>query len=175
MKKIISFLLSLIIIQANITPCLAGNMTYKLNRGTAVKVRITSTISSKSKTTASAIVDADVYDATTNTIVIKGGTPVQLNIDSKKAKGMGKAGYIHVKNMTTTAVDGKTISLSGAMNENGDGKAGLALGLGLGTGLTVLPLVGFFFFLIKGDNVEIPSDTIIPNVVAADNYSIQAE
>ena len=170
MKKAISIFFIAIMLQYSVLPCFAGNV---LERGTVVKVRTTTTISSNSNNLISAVVDANVYDVQKKDVLIKAGTPVNINVEAKKAKAMGKAGHIYLKGMTTTSVDGQIISLSGGMNQKGDSKAGLAVGLGLGTGLTVLPIVGFFFFLIKGENVEIPSETLIPNVVVAEEYTIK--
>lgn len=61
------------------------------------------------------------------------------------------------------------------MNLQGDSNKGAALGCGLGLGLTLLPGVGFFFFCIQGENVEVPENTILQNIVVNDNYTIKAE
>ena len=143
-----------------------------LNRGTSLSVRITSSINSKSNgSSPTAIVENDVKD-TEGSILIKRGTPVQLQIEKKKARGCGKAGYVNVKCVSTTAVDGQNISLEGNIDSEGDNKKGLAIGLGVGLGLTFLPFVGFAFLAIKGEQAKIQSDTIIPNVFVMNDYNI---
>ena len=143
-----------------------------LDRGTALSIRITSQISSKSKVTPTAIVENDVKDRD-SVILIKRGTPVQLQIDKKKAKGCGKAGYVQVKCVSTSAVDGQSIALEGSMDAEGDNKKGLAIGLGVGLGLTVLPGIGFAFLAIKGEQAVIPANTVIPNVFVMNDYTIE--
>lgn len=144
-----------------------------LDRGTSLSVRITSPISSnKSKGAPNAIVENDVKDKD-GAILIKRGTPVQLQIERKKAKGCGKAGYVQVKCISTSAVDGQSITLEGSTDAEGDNKKGLAIGLGVGLGLTVLPFVGFAFLAIKGERATIPANTIIPNVFVMNDYIIK--
>ena len=151
----------------------------KLNNGKSVSIRITNDVSSKTnKRTIQepmAIVDRDVTDASGDVVLIRRGTPVQLSSAIAKSKGMGKPGSIKINCVSTTAVDGTPISLFGGMNLQGDNRKGAALGCGLGLGLTVLFPVGFFFFCLQGENVEIPANTMIQNVVVNDNYMISAE
>lgn len=142
-----------------------------LKRGTNVSVKLTSVAASNKKNPVTAIVAADVIDQTTKQTLIKMGTPVVLSVDQVKAKGMGKGGSISVNAISTTAVDGKTVMLMGSTSKAGD-NTGTALTLGLVMGLLVLPGVGFFFFCLKGEKVELPRDTIIPNVMIADDYAI---
>ena len=143
-----------------------------LQRGTSLSVRITSQISSKKKASApTAIVENDVREKN-GIVVIKRGTPVQLQIEKKKARGCGRAGYVNVKCVSTTAVDGQNITLEGNIDAEGDNKKGLAIGLGVGLGLTVLPTVGFAFLAIKGGQAEIPSNTLISNVFVMNDYMI---
>ena len=117
------------------------------------------------------IVENDVKDKAVNTL-IKRGTPVQLQIEKKKAKGCGKAGYVNIKCISTTSVDGQNISLEGSMDSEGDNKKGLAIGLGVGLGLTFLPFVGFGFLAIKGEQAKIQANTIMPNVFIMNDYEI---
>lgn len=143
-----------------------------LSRGTTLSVRITSQISSKSKGTHTAFVENDVKSKD-GAVLIKRGTPVELQIEKKKAKGCGRAGYVQVKCISTSAVDGQNIILEGSTDAEGDDKKGLAIGLGVGLGLTFLPFVGFAFLAIKGNQAVIPSNTLIPNVFVMNDYEIQ--
>lgn len=143
-----------------------------LERGTSLSVRITSQITSKKSSTASAIVENDVKGKN-GKIVIKRGTPVQLQLNKKSARGCGKAGYVSVKCISTQATDRQNITLEGNISDEGENRKGLAIGLGVGLGLTVLPFVGLAFLAIKGQNAVIESNTIIPNVFVMNDYTIE--
>lgn len=166
MKKTMSLVMAFLMLNLSV---FAGS---PLNRGTSLSVRIISSISSKNDgVSPSAIVENDVKDKAGNTL-IKRGTPVQLQIEKKKAKGCGKAGYVNIKCISTTFVDGQNISLEGSMDSEGDNKKGLAIGLGVGLGLTFLPFVGFGFLAIKGEQAKIQANTIMPNVFIMNDYEI---
>ena len=141
--------------------------------GQQVNVRLLNALESKTniQATPSAIVDANIVDANGN-ILVKRGTPVQLTLDTQRARGLGKAGSININCLSTTAVDGQQIFLLGGMTAMGDDREGLAIGLGIGAGIVVFP-VGFFCLCIKGEEAYIPSNTIITNVVVDDNYTIK--
>lgn len=143
-----------------------------LDRGTTLSVRVTSRITSKTEGSPSAIVENDVKGKD-GRVLIKRGTPVQLQIDRKKARGVGKPGYVTVKCLSTSAVDGQNILLEGSVNEEGNDKKGLSVGLGVGLGLTFLPGVGFAFLAIKGEEAVIENNTVIPIVVVMNDYSIE--
>ena len=142
-----------------------------LRRGTVVIVKTQSDVSSKSKnSTLNAIVDSDVKTSD-GTVVISRGTPVMANMQTKKAKGVGKPGVIEIKSMTTTSVDGQNILLYGNATEEGQSKRGKAIGLG----------VGLFFFLgpiflaclaKKGGQAKIPAGTVFTQFSTADEYQI---
>ncbi len=142
-----------------------------LRRGTTVSVRITSDISSKQSGSPSAFVENDVTNAD-GRMVIKRGTPVQLDIKRTKARGAGKPGEVTVRCISTTAVDGQAVSLEGTTSETGDSKKGLALGLGIGLGLTFLPFVGFALCAIKGQQAVVEANTVIHNVMVTGDYQI---
>ena len=141
-----------------------------LTRGTVVYIRTMSEISSKSNASLDAVVDADVKSPD-GQVLIKKGTRVNMNVDVKKAKGVGKPGTITLKNLSTTSVDGQTIYLSGSIHETGENKHGKVLGVGLG--------VGFFLFTPmlcylakKGGEAVIPSGTVYSQFSVADEYPI---
>lgn len=155
------------------TLCLAGSLSgQNLQAGKAIPVRLTNQILSNAKVNVDpmAIVERDVKDAKTGSILIKRGTPVRLDAQIQKAKGVGKGGFINLICLSTTAVDGQTIALQGGMNVVGDNNKGTALGVGLGVGLFCWPAM--FCLCIKGEKVEIPANTLIHNVVVNDDYNI---
>lgn len=141
-----------------------------LERGTALSVRITSQITSKKEGTASAIVENDVKGKD-GKVVIKRGTPVQLQLEKKSARGCGKPGYVNIKCISTQAVDGQSITLEGSISDEGESKKGLAVGLGVGLGF--FTLIGFVCLAIKGEKATIESNTIIPTVFVMNDYTIE--
>ena len=143
-----------------------------LERGTTLSVRITSQVTSKNEGSPSAIVENDVKSKD-GRVLIKRGTPVQLQIDRQKARGVGKPGSVTVKCVSTNAVDGQSILLEGSVIGEGNDKKGLSIGLGVGLGLTFLPGVGFAFLAIKGEQAVIENNTIIPTVVVMNDYSVE--
>lgn len=143
-----------------------------LERGTTLSVRIISQVTSKNEGSPSAIVENDVKSKD-GRVLIKRGTPVQLQIDRQKARGVGKPGSVTVKCVSTNAVDGQSILLEGSVSGEGNDKKGLSIGLGVGLGLTFLPGVGFAFLAIKGEQAVIEKNTIIPTVFVMNDYSVE--
>ena len=137
-----------------------------------MSVRITSQVTSKNEGSPSAIVENDVKSKD-GRVLIKRGTPVQLQIDRQKARGVGKPGSVTVKCVSTNAVDGQSILLEGSVIGEGNDKKGLSIGLGVGLGLTFLPGVGFAFLAIKGEQAVIENNTIIPTVFVMNDYSVE--
>ncbi len=169
MKKIICILAIICTFTAEAQP-------IKINSGQIISIRTTKSVSSRTKNPdVTAIVERDIKDISGEKILIRRGTPIELTVKTQKAKGVGKAGSIDISLLSTTAVDGQRISLLGGINCEGNNREGAALGCGLGLGLTVLFPVGFFFLCIKGENVEIPANTIIQNAIINDNYLIRVE
>ncbi len=170
--RIVMLKKSLAIILASLIFNLSVFAATPLERGTTVSVRLTSSANSKQKTNPTAIIENDVKNRE-GVVLIKRGTPVTLQIERKKAKGCGKGGYLHVKCVSTTAVDGQHITLEGAVEQEGDKKVGLALGLGIGLGLTFLPFVGFAFLAIKGEQAKVDANTLITPVYVMNDYAIE--
>ena len=165
-KKSIAIILAAMMINLSVF------VSKPLDRGTTLSVRITSQITSKSKGTPTAIVENDVKNRQGD-LLIKRGTPVLLQVDREKAKGCGKGGYLNIRCISTTAVDGQTVTLDGSLNDEGSDKKGLAIGLGVGLGLTFLPFVGFAFLALKGEQAKIEANTIVPNVYVTNDYNIE--
>ena len=143
-----------------------------LTRGTALQVKIVESLSSKKATNAVALVDYDVVKD--GKVLIKAGTPVQVQVDRKKCRGVGRPGSLTVKPLTTTTVDGQTILLSGGTLEvEGKKRTGKAVGLGVGLGVGLLcpPLLACL--AIKGDHAVIESGTVLSNVIVANEYDIK--
>lgn len=159
MKKVALSIILIIVISIT-------NKSFSQNISGMTSVQLGSVIKSETKNnnSNSAFITTDVYDKDNN-IWIKAGTPVVINITTQKAKGMGEPGILEIQCVSTVDINGRQVSLKGSLYQEGEEKKGTALGLGLGLGLTVLFPFGFFFFMIKGKNITIPPNTIIPNVI----------
>ena len=154
-------------------------MGHELHGGQPVHVRLTSPIDTKlaKKNTfiqVTAIVEQDVRADGNGDILIRRGTPIELDAQIVRAKGVGKPGSVFLRCLSTQAVDGQVINLQGTFEKTGGSRKGTALGVGLGVGLTVCWPV-LFCLCIKGEQVVIPENTMIHNVVVNGNYSIRAE
>lgn len=144
-----------------------------LSNGKSVPVRLTSDIYTKSKTAVEpiAVVDADIKSDDGSRVLIRRGTPVNIDAKVQRARGVGKPASVRLLFLSTTAVDGQTVRLQGGYNATGDSRRGLALGVGLGVGLTVCwPCL--FCLCIKGENVTVPENTVFSNVVTNDSYAV---
>ena len=164
MKRIFCLLLALAVLN------LSTLSSAPLLRGTVVYIRSMSEVSSKTSNSMDAIVDADVKTSD-GSVLIKKGTRVNANMDVQKAKGVGKPGFIIIKNLSTTSVDGQTIYLAGSVKEEGESKRGKALGLGLGLGLCLFPPC-LAILAMRGEQAVIPSGTVFNQFSVADDYQI---
>lgn len=167
MRRFITLLVALVICGA------ASAQEYNLKSGQQIPVRIMSSVSSDNhmQSLPMAIVDANITDSNGN-ILISRGTHVVLNTERVRRKGVGKAGYIQIDCLTTTAVDGQTIYLMGGIGACGRDREALAIGLGVGAGIVAFPF-GLFCLCIKGEEAYIPGNSVISGVVIDDNYTIK--
>lgn len=98
---------------------------------------------------------------------------MELQVETMRARGCGRAGSVSAACTTTRAVDGQSITLNGDISAEGQSKKGLALGLGIGLGLTVLPFVRLAFLAIKGEAAKIGAGSLINHTYVAGNYLIR--
>lgn len=86
--------------------------SYCLPAGHKISIRILSTLNSKKDTrmTPSAEVAGDVYDETGEFILIRKGTPVTLQVETRKANLSGSVGRITITAISTTAYNGREIT-----------------------------------------------------------------
>ena len=107
--------------------------------------------------TGSVVVSNDVMKD--GKIVIAAGTPVVLDIQSEKHRGLGQPGTIMVRPVSTTDVNGQVVSLNGAEKSDiGKNRRGAAVACGIVFGIITFP-VGLLFLCIKGGNASIPAGT----------------
>ena len=91
--------------------------TVCIPKGTNVSIRIIETINSqeahKKKTAPQAVVSGDVWDANGEIILIKGGTPVSVQMKSKRATCVGDVGSVEIQPISTVAYNGRLITFDG--------------------------------------------------------------
>ncbi|MCR4966156.1 MAG: hypothetical protein K6A41_10950 [Bacteroidales bacterium] len=103
----------------------------------------------------SAVVSADVK--MNGNVVIAAGTPVILDIQYEKRRGMGRPAIITATAVSTTTVDGQVVALNnGVKRDEGKNRRGAAIGCGATFGVILFP-VGLLFLCIKGGDAAIPS------------------
>lgn len=142
-----------------------------LKSGTQVVLISTSDTNSESGEQPIFVVFQDVKDLNGN-ILIAQQTPVNIEVESKKRKGVGKPGEINIKFVSTTSTDGQNIMLNGVKSFIGEDNKAKALGVGLGVGLLLaLPMIAYI--AKKGGSAEIKSGTIVPTVTVLSEYSIK--
>ena len=80
-----------------------------LQEGTRISVKITTEMSSQHYTNPTTIVASDVYDQDGEYIIIKKGTPVEIQTKIIKATLFGDEGTIELTPISTLAIDGREI------------------------------------------------------------------
>lgn len=165
MKQYILLLSLLFISQAIIAQIL-------LKKGSPVFIELTTEANSNKKQDVRAVVGFNVEDPQTGETLITKGTPVALAVQRKKSRGLGKGGWLQIKVISTTAIDGRQILLDGIFTKEGLDRRGTALGLGIGLGLTYLPGFGFFFLMIRGQKIVLPQGSLLYDIYVAEKYWI---
>lgn len=143
----------------------------KLQTGTQVVLIPTTNFNSESQEQPQFVVFQDVVDVNGN-VLIANQTPVILESELIKRKGIGKPGEIHLNFISTTSVDGQKIFLKGTKKIVGEDKSKKVLGISLGLGLMLIsPMLAFLSK--KGGSAEITNATTISNIIVLGEYSIK--
>lgn len=105
----------------------------------------------------SAVVSDDVYY--NGKILIAAGTPVIMDIQYQRNRGLGVPATVSAKPVSTTDIYGQVWPLyADARTMTGKDRHGAAIGCGVAFGIVTFP-VGLLFLCIKGGDVEIEEDT----------------
>lgn len=144
-----------------------------LPAGKNIPVKLTTRIYSNSNTQIepAAVVDIDIRDDSGTHILIRQGTPVVLDAQIQKARGVGKPASVKLSCTTTKTVDGQIVRLRGEYYKEGESRKGAALGIGLGVGIPFF-LPGLFFLCLKGEKITIYENTLFQNIYTDDSYQI---
>lgn len=124
-----------------------------------VPVRTTKEITSQDKniSVVSGIVDGDVYYK--GSLIIRNGTPVEMNLTCNRARALGNAGSVSISLIRTFDVNNHPVRLYKNFTVMGEDREMLAIGLGLG--LCAITVVGYLALLIKGTEAVVNPGTII--------------
>ena len=107
--------------------------------------------------TESAVVSHDVFKD--GKLVIAAGTPVVLNIERTKHRGLGVPGTLTMKPVSTVDVNNQIIPLTGeSKNDTGKNRKGAAIACGVVFGIIWFP-VGLLWLCMKGGNAAFPAGT----------------
>ena len=99
--------------------------------------------------------------------VIPAETEIRLRItELQKKRALGRGGHIALAVMSTTAIDGSTINLSGTFDEKEAAKLAKTIGLAILTPWTLF---------MKGDEATIPAGAIFNVVIPAETRVQVAE
>ena len=140
---------------------MTGNGDVILNAGTSVPLETISMIRSDQVTVGQTIdfrVKSDVKVGD-KTVISAGSIAKGQVMRAKKAKGLGKEGFVEIQIKSVQAVDGQEVLLSGGnVYQEGDDKQTLSILLGV--------LVCILFLTMKGKNAEVPPGYQVTSGVA---------
>lgn len=144
-----------------------------IKSGTPVRVKLDQTVQSAIIiSSGGGVVASDVADEDGN-VLIKWGTPVELNVARLPAKAWGRPGEIKIDAVSTTATDGSLVPLSGGYYQMGQDRRTEAWLVALG-GCVLVPLVGIVAGLfVTGENVIVPYDYTLPSVKVTNDVNLK--
>ena len=143
------------------TPCLSAEVAIPPGT-TFFGVIVDPITSSPDEFRENQIVSAKIYEplVINGSTVIAAETVIRLRIaELQKKKAMGRGGHISLVVMSTTAVDGSTINLSGTFDEKEAAKLAKTVGLAIVTPWTLF---------MKGNEATIPAGAIFNAVIPAE-------
>ncbi len=148
----------------------------KLKANKSVFVKIEDGFTSENGTLSGmGIVSSPIKDKQGN-VLIEERTPVKLNVVKMKARSWGRPGKLIVTAISTSAVDGQTIQLTGTVTLEGEPRKTEAWLVAIGGGCLVVPVLGFLGGLfVKGDEAKISADFIFSNFVVDGSYQIEVQ
>ena len=146
MKQFSSFIFFIVLLLATV-------FAQQVNVGVIITQRITKDNGRTEQRCAK--VSHDVYD--NGKLFIAAGTPVILDIQVEKHKGLGQPGTIIVRPVCTTDIYGQIVALSGAAKSDvGTDRRNAAVACGTVFGIITFP-VGLFWLCLKGGKGVIPA------------------
>lgn len=137
--------------------------------GTAVKLRLSETISSESAHTGQQVPFEVVEDVVVQgvTVLPKGSAALATVTDAEPKKRMGRGGKLDVNVDSARLADGEKVQLRAVKNTKGGGHTGAMTGAMVATGIVFFPAAPLFLFM-HGKDITIPKGTEITAFVQGD-------
>lgn len=137
--------------------------------GTAVKLRLSETISSAEAHTGQQVSFEVVEDVIVQgvTIIPKGSPALATVTDAESKKRMGRGGKLDVNIDSTRLTDGDKVQLRASKNTKGGGHTGAMTGAIVATSLIFFPAAPLFLFM-HGKDITIPKGTEVTAFVQGD-------
>lgn len=138
--------------------------------GTSIYCELDESVTSKKKDSETGkIVRAHIWHdvEVNNTVVIKAGTPVHVEISKVKHAGVaGRKGALELSAVSTKAIDGTEVMLDGGYDKSGHSRVGMSVALFL---LVAWPLI-----FLKGKQAELERGVLFDCTVQADQSILVA-
>ncbi len=137
--------------------------------GTAVKLRLSETISSESAHTGQQVPFEVVEDVVVQgvTVLPKGAAALATVTDAEPKKRMGRGGKLDVNVDSARLADGEKVQLRAVKNNKGGGHIGAMTGAMVATSIVFFPAAPLFLFM-HGKDITIPKGTEITAFVQGD-------
>ena len=166
----ISLLVSVLLLLAFPTVCLAETAQLMVEEGTPIKVKLEEALSTKTAAEGQKVqltVVEDILGKDSKTVAIKEGTPVIGYLVSVDDKSITKGGKLIVEINSTKAVDGTKIPLHGVKTHKG--KEGASAGAYV-VGYALFGLLGLGVVALsnKSKESEMPAGTLLTALVDKD-------
>jgi len=137
--------------------------------GTAVKLRLSDTISSADAKTGQQVPFEVIEDVVVQgvTVIPKGTQALATVTDAEPKKRMGRGGKLDVNVDSTRLVDGSKVQLSAVKDNKGGGHVGAMTGAIVATSIVFFPAAPLFL-LMHGKDITIPKGTEVTAFVQGD-------
>ena len=151
-------------------------LTFGLQDGTPVKLRINRNISSADAKTGETV-DFEVLEDVKlgETVVVPRGGIALATVTLAKPRGrMGKAGKLDINIDSVRLASGEKVALRAVKETKGDGRTGVMTGAIVASSILFFPAAPFFLFM-KGKDITIPKGTEITAYINGDIPLVQGK
>ena len=194
MKRMSSYVLSVVLLQANATPAQTQGTTpqaktdkqssqqpepasqpvkppvaFGLDDGTPVRLRINRTISSEDAKVGDTVDFEVLEDVQSHDVILipRGGIALATITEAQSKRRMGRAGKLNVNIDNVKLVDGEKVALRAVKEVKGGSHTGAMTGAIVATAIVFFPAAPLFLFM-KGKDITIPKGTEITAYINGD-------
>ncbi len=145
-------------------------MPNTLQNGTAIKLKLTETLSSASAKTGQKIPFEVVEEVDVDgvPVIAKGAQALGTVTNAEPKRAMGRPGKLDVNIDSVRMIDGESAALSATKSEKGGGHTGAMTAGIVGTAIVFFPAAPLLLF-IHGKDISIPEGTEITAFVSGDD------